>query len=189
MLLTLADLEREFGRVEVRVHDFRPVTKTGGIMALAEVRRRFDTGTGPDGMPWAPLAFPRPEGGSIPLRNHGILAASYTYESGGDYFRVGTNHEAARLQHYGGTVVPIAAKFLTLPITREAVYAGRARNMPGLHAEANDRGGVLADNQHVAHWLLVKSVTIPARPQVGLSDELFRRWCGILVTYLRTGSV
>lgn len=187
MRLTLEELEREFGRIEVRARDLRPVMRAGGLMGLSEVRTRFHTQTDPSGVPWAPLAHARPEGGTLPLRNHGTLAASFTSESGPDFFRVGTNLPHARLLHFGGVVTPKNKRFLTLPLTREAVYAGSARNQTGLHFQGNARAGVLADAAGVAHWALVKRVTVPPRRIVGLSALTFRRWAGLLVHYLRSG--
>lgn len=192
--ITLQDLERQFGEFSYRATDLSPVMRIGGLMALSEVKARFQTGTGPDGRTWAPLRFPRPEGGTIPLRNHGILAASYTSESDSTSFRVGTNLEKARVHHYGATIYPVKRKALTIPLTKEAVRAGSARAQGGLVlmgrylVKKDPPRAVKGQTQKIVrHWILVLSVTIPARPQVGVSDALFKRFSYILVNFLRSG--
>lgn len=160
-------------------------------MGLGEVKERFQTSTGPDGKAWPPLGFPRPEGGSMVLLNHGVLRASYTSEHGYNFWRVGTNLEKARILHFGGTIVPVRAGALTIPLTREAIYAGSARAMKGLVL----RRGYLVESRtdehgkpiEVRHWKLVRKVTIPARPQVGVSDALLKKWTALLVFYIQTG--
>ncbi len=188
--ITLDELSRRFGEISVRIADPSPAMRVGGIMGREEVRERFDTGTDPDGIPWQPLAYPRVNGGEAkPLRNFGLLMASYVSEFGRDYWKVGTNEKHARAHHYGATIIPFNVKWLTIPITKTAVYAGKARNQSGLHfrkRKDSDKAG-LYDADGVCHWILVKRVVIPARRQVGVSDELMERWLPVLVEYLKTG--
>lgn len=190
--ISLDDMADRFGEISIRIADPSPAMRVGGIMGLGEVKDRFATQTDVDGRPWAPLKYGRPEGGSIPLRNHGILMASYTSEYGKDFWRVGTNLEKAKLLHFGGTVVPVNKKWLTIPLTREAVYAGAAPNQPGLHfgkrANQEDTAG-LYDDAGVKHWHLTKKVVIPPRKQVGVSPELLDQWIEILFHYITTGEL
>ena len=123
-VVTLDDLARQFGDFSIRVSDVRPAMRVGGIMGLGEVKDRFDTGKDPEGMPWKPLRFPRVQGGNLPMRNTGLLAASYVSEYGRDYWKVGTNLKYARMQHYGATIVPVKKRWLTIPMTKQAVYSG-----------------------------------------------------------------
>lgn len=196
MVITLEELEREFGRIEARFTNLAPIFRIGGMMGLSEVKQRFNEGKGPDGIPWMPLAHPRVEGGTSPLRNHGILGASYAFESGPNYWKVGTNLKRAKSHHFGATILPKNAKALTIPLTREAVYAGRARNMgKALFVYKTKDKAFLAESKTVSggpsklilHWLLLKKAVIPPRPQVGTSPELLARWKRLLVQYLRTG--
>lgn len=188
MVVTWEQLEREFGELPRRVRDLSPAMKAGGLLALGDLRERFRRGVDPDGRPWKPLAFARAMGGSVPLRNTGALLASYAAESGPDWFRVGTNHPHARTHHEGATITPRAGRFLTIPKTRAAVYAGSARRMTGLVPLYGPKGGVLKDGRTgEVHWVLTRRVTIPARRQVGLSEPAARRFRVMLVHYLRTG--
>lgn len=191
MIITLEQLEEEYGGIAARATNLAPVMRVGGLMGVAEIKSRFDTQTDPNGATWAPLRFPRPEGGAIPLRNHGTLAASYSFESGQDFFRTGTNLRKARLLHYGGEVVPVTKKWLTIPLTKEAVYAGDAPSQQGLHFRKRKDSNVagLFDANGVRHWLLVKRVVIPSRKQVGASPALLEKFRFVLVNYLRTGEL
>lgn len=192
--ITLNELENRYGRIAVRATDLRPVLTLGSQMYLSEVKDRFARGVGPDGTPWVPLKHRRPQGGNRPLLNTGLLRASYTAFATPWSFGVSTNAVQASLQHYGGTVKPVKGRYLTIPLTKEAVYAGRAPNMPDLFVSHNSRSLTLArregkSNRLRHHWLLVTSVTIPARPQVGISQQLLDRFLPVLVNYLRTGSL
>lgn len=191
-VITLDQLADTYGLLGARIADPSPAMRVGGIMGLNEVQERFSTQKDPDGAPWPALRFARPEGGNIPLRNHGTLLASYTSEYGPDFWRVGTNLKKARLLHFGGTVVPVNKKWLTIPLTREAVYAGAAPNQPGLHFQrTQDPGSAgLYDNAGVKHWHLTKRVVVPPRKQVGASDALIDDWLdNVLVPYLTTGEL
>jgi HK97 gp10 family phage protein len=79
---------------------------------------------------------------------------------------IGTDVEYAALQEFGGTVTPKERQFLTVPLTEQGRQYASARNAPDLHAVMKKGGqsGVLVDPQGVAHYTLVKSVTIPAHP-------------------------
>lgn len=191
-IITLDQLATDFGGLSARVADPSPAMRVGGLMALAEVKERFSTQKDVDGKQWPALRFARPEGGNIPLLNHGLLRASYVSEWGTDYWRVGTNQVKARLLNFGGDVVPVNKKWLTIPLTREAVYAGQARNQPGLHFQRSKNGETLGlyDAAGVKHWHLTKRVTIPPRKQIGVSDTLIDDWIeNVLVPYLTTGEL
>jgi hypothetical protein len=191
VVITWEQLENEFGQIANRSLDLSPVTRAGGIMAAAEIKERFNTQTDPDGHPWIKPRFPRPEGGGLVLLNHGILRASYTSESGPDWFRAGTSDKRAKPLHFGATIRPVNKQWLTIPLTREAVYAGRAPNQPGLHfrqKRGKDVAG-LYDSDGKRHWLLVKEAHLPSRRQVGLSVELAARFRLTLSQFLLMGKL
>lgn len=134
------------------------------------VKRRFDTGTAPDGSPWEPLKNPRnrsrdkrARGGSgqKPLRDSGLLMASATGQPGAEgavretgpfHLVQGTNLEYAGVHNFGATIhrqrreAPTSGgkKFWAWqPIGEGWVYARRIK----------------------AH-----TITIPARQFIGLND-------------------
>lgn len=152
------------------------------VQLLAGVRKRFQTGTAPDGRRWKPLARPRVSGGALPLLDTGVLRNSYQTRVEADGASVGSVLPQARLHQFGGVVRAKRAKFLSLPLTLLAKRAGSPRRFP---AELKFRpfgtgkpGGVLyqkAGGRPVDHYLLVPEVTVPARPVLGASAEDLRR--------------
>jgi phage gpG-like protein len=99
---------------------------------------------------------------------------------------IGTNLDYAPLQQFGGTIAPVNAKMLAIPLTKEAQRAGTARRFPGkLHAAVKDGKGVLLDSEGVAQYALTKGpIKIPARPFAGFSEKAIDRIQKIFVEYL-----
>ena len=78
---------------------------------------------------------------------------------------IGTDLESAPIHEFGGTIRAKNVKFLAIPLTEEAQQYVSPRNFPReLHYVPAKGGGVLMDENDDAHYLLRKSVTIPARP-------------------------
>jgi len=97
---------------------------------VSDVKSRFSTGTSPAGVKWRPLAHPRPNGGDVPLRDTGVLMASFTGGSDGRSAWVGTTHPGASLHNFGG-VVRGKGKMLAIPLTKEAKRSGGPRRWKG----------------------------------------------------------
>lgn len=70
----------------------------------------------------------------------------------------------AAIHEFGGTITPKSATYLAVPMSDTARATGSPRGMPGLRFVPTASGGVLMDRAGTAHYALVKSVTIPARP-------------------------
>ena len=79
----------------------------------------------------------------------------------------------AGVHQEGATITPKAAKALAIPVTNEARRAGGPRSMD-LHLvwPKGKAAGTLRDDANKVHFVLVKSVTIPARPFLGWTDEM-----------------
>lgn len=168
--------------------------KKAKYIIVEELRRGFETGTAPDGSSWAPLKHARPNGRSHPLWDTGALVRSIGAGQGhveqmtGDTFILGTNLKYAHIHQYGGTIRGQGKK-LSIPLTMEAKRAGGARNFPrplfylpskkpntGLLAERKMKGkGKKKTPTLVIHYALKDSVTIPARPFIGFSQQLADR--------------
>lgn len=138
-------------------------------LAVSDVKRRFATGTTPDGAPWKSLRYGRANGGNQPLRDTGALMASITGRATADEVIVGTNHPGAGLQNFGGTVVPRRGKFLALALSAQAKRAGSPRNMRGTKAQPLFARRI--NGRLVGHFLLVKKVAVPRREFLGLSEQ------------------
>ena len=175
--LSLADLARVAGSpsgpLAPPVDPRRPLDPQTGRelvqVLVGDAKRRFATGTTPEGARWRPLKYPRPRGGDKPLMDTGRLMNSVTGRADATGVTVGTAHPAAALMQYGGVVRPKKARHLAIPLTKEAARAGSPRRMKGsakVPLFAKRVGG-----RWVGHWLLVKKATVPARPFLGVSKE------------------
>lgn len=150
------------------------------IASRSEHLQRFNKGVAPDGTPWVPLRFPRvnSKGADKPLLDTGVLRASVVVKADKNSVIASSNHISAGVHQFGATIVPKKAKFLTIPLTKEARYAGSPRRFKRpLHfrmSKGKGKGvaGEQIGNRFVAHFALVKSVTVPARPFLGFSKEL-----------------
>jgi len=178
--------------------DFSPAWRPVAVYLAASTKQRFASGTSPNGAPWAPLAHPRARGGGTPLRDTGLLMASVTGQGQGHVEQAtpqqlvwGTNLDRAALHQWGGVVRP-KGRALAIPLTAEAVRAGRARAFPRplfVHQARGGRGFLAESVQKskrrtlVLHYLLTPSVTIPARPYLGLNDDDAEEIGGILADF------
>lgn len=182
--VTVADLARLAGTGPLAppVDPRRPLDPRAGReivqVLVGDVKRRFATGTTPEGQRWRPLKYARPRGGDKPLLDTGRLMNSITGRVEATAVVVGTAHPAAPLAQFGGVVRPKKAKALAIPLTKEAVRAGSPRRMRGSQKVplfAKKVGG-----KWVGHFLLVKKVTVPARPFLGVSKEAARVVAAVL---------
>lgn len=181
-----------------QITDFTVALERCLVAIKADTKEHFANSSGPDGQPWKPLLFKRPnsKGNDKPLRNRGLLMASVTARGQGHIenvgpteAEVGTNLEYAQLQQEGGIVRPTKAKALAIPLTKEAARAGSPRNMPGLFPirgggglfSAAEKGrGKNKRTELTKHFLFAKQATIPARPFLGFSEKL-KETCGQII--------
>lgn len=171
------------------------------VRLTSDMKGHFDRGAGPDGVAWAPIK-PRPQGGDKPLLNTGKLRASITGQAEPHGASAGTNAIQANLMNAGGTIRPVRAKRLSIPLTREAVRAGSPLKFPrelfimrtknghlllvelpqktktgkAKKQKRNENETALAakfstGNTMVPQYVLVNSVTIPARRFNGFTKE------------------
>lgn len=134
----------------------------------------------------------------MPLRDTGVLMASFSGGSDGNSVWVGTTHPGASLHNFGGTVRG-KGKMLAIPLTKEAKRSGGPRRWKGGELQfqptrkprvflllsgapagravrkpkrAGKRGAAKIDHAKlIAQFLLVDQVTIPARPFMGVSEK------------------
>lgn len=158
-------------------------------LAMRGTRRMFANAVGPDGRPWPKLAHARPGGTvapDVPLSDTGSLQKSITGQAIESSLVLSTDHRAARLQNFGGTIVPVNAEFLCIPATAKAKEAKSPRNYPDelyprinrsrtkgvLMAEGDDPDGRTGrgDGWHVAYYMTIGPVVIPKREFLGFDD-------------------
>lgn len=151
--------------------------------AQSTFRQQRDPETGARWKPIAPITLrSRPGGGGNgkALVDTGALLrdlVSTPPQQDADSVSIGTNLVYARLHQHGGVVRPRRAKFLTIPLTREA---GRSKslkrwldkNKGQAFIRKSRKGNLIAfksakHGRPYPHWLLVESVRVPARPFLG----------------------
>lgn len=131
----LGDLSKKLGEPAV-MSGLYPKAR---MVLVSAAKKCFHNGTSPDGVPHKALAHQRVRGSGqpVPLRDTGELMASVTAAGPGHidrmegvYLVFGSQHVKAWHQH-GGEIKAVRAKFLCIPVTLEAFYAGSPRNFPG----------------------------------------------------------
>jgi phage gpG-like protein len=189
--ITILELSRQLQATIQRMSDFdlAPVLKQIGVITWAEHKTRFNRSMSPEGIPWVPLARPRIISGSKnhPLLDTGALRNSIQAKATRDMVIVSSNREYAGVHQWGATIVPVKAKFLCIPLTKEAKYAGSPRRFKRpLSPRVNKQRtkGVLLEkigNREIVHYAMVKQVVIPARPFLGFSKDLLAQIEELLV--------
>ena len=173
--------------------DFTPAIKRIRMELLKDIRDNFQGSHAPDGTPWKPLAMNRPrnrgKGNPKPLLDKGLLRNSITTAgpghvemSGPLFLEVGTELDYAWIHQAGGKIRPKTAKYLALPLSREAVSYPRPRFFPRPLFVVKKRRLLLAESVTkrrkpvlVFHYLLLTEVEIPAREFVGFSPTFMQR--------------
>lgn len=149
---------------------------TGALMdefagaMLYAVERRFETETDPQGRPWAPLSprtaakrvRGRKRGREHTLRVSGLLYQSITGEASSREAAVGTNLVYAAIHHKGGTI-GIPERSATVI---HQIRGRQGEQRLGRFAKRRSKRAMARDVAIGAH-----SITIPARPYLGFSDE------------------
>ncbi len=178
--ITLAEMELETSQLAAQLADknaLRPALKSAELMMVSAVKDNFNKGVDPNGTPWKPLAHPRPAGGDKPLRDRGLLMASFSARSNPDGVTVGSSSPQAGLMQWGGIIRATNKKWLTIPLTKAASRVSAPRFPGKLHAVISEviGTGVLIDQTGVAQYALRKFVVVPERPMVGFGAKLLDR--------------
>lgn len=140
----LPGLKRLFTKVREFGADPGDLLDIWGSALEASTRRRFDTGTGPGGIPWPVSNRVREQGGKT-LVDRGNLEGSLRYETRPGALEVGfdgvgASSKNAKTHQFGAVVMPVNANSL------------RFR---------------LADGS----WRFAQKVVIPARPMLGVDED------------------
>lgn len=171
-------------------HDGKILMRGVGNIALRASARAFRAQADPEsGRAWKPtggLALQtRPGGGSggKTLSDTAGLAQSIqtSLNVSLDQAVIGTNKRYGKIHQTGGTIRPVNAKALAIPVTREARRAGSPRRFPrklfilkghapGSAMLAEAMGGGKTGKVRV-QYLLRSSVKIEARPFIGVNES------------------
>lgn len=174
--LKLTDRELQAGLERLRLGlplggDMTPAMRGLGRILKSGAQMRFREGKGPDGRPWVESWRAKEDGGQT-LRDTSRLQRSINFEAAHDKVAVGTNVLYARIHQLGGIIRARNAKFLAVPMTKQARAAGSPRNLNGLALAQSLRGQMMLVEAQtgLTHYLLKKQVKMPARPYLGVSD-------------------
>lgn len=148
-----AQVQRWFGKLIERGLSQAPLMADVGELLLESTQARFDTGTGPDGIAWVPLAD---GSGRTPLSDTRRMRDDISPSSGANWVELSAHAKQARW-HQEGT-----DPYVIVPKNGKALAFGP----PASRISGKNRGKV-----GPAH--VVKKVNhpgLPARPFMGLSQ-------------------
>lgn len=162
--------------IELAAGDLTPAMKLIAAYGVSSTVLRFRTQTGPGGVPWPPS---RRDGQT--LRDSGRLVSSIAPDSGDRWASWGTNVKYAAVHQFGGTIRPVTRRFLAVPIhpagegkwpsewpEGELFLVTRGEGEGSGPATLCRRRG---EDQVEAIYLLLRSVTMPQRPFLGVDDD------------------
>lgn len=168
---------------------FEPVLKRQCTQVIVSAAlENFAKAKGPDGRAWDPLTIRQ----GRPLHHFGFLSGSVTGQGPGHVHEVtpvsltvGTNLDyASTHQPDDGrsetTIQAPAGKALAIPLTPTAARSRGPRSMQELQLvwPKGENAGWLEEppkssrGKPTVHFLLVKQVTVPARPFLGWNDDM-----------------
>lgn len=116
------------------------------------------------------LISPKTNKSGTTLVKSAKLVNSITYRVDSSTVTIGTNLKYARIQHEGGTIYPARAKYLAIPLTKEAA-ARKPRDFQNTFIAKGCIMRTLSDNTVEALYALKRSVEIPARPYMFVDDN------------------
>lgn len=158
--------------IQQRVGNVRPLYNSIGEYLLQQARERFDTTeASPQGSQWKPLSARykrwkdkvKPGGKILSLR--GNLKSSLGYRLVGDSVVVGTVKgvapKYAKIHQYGGAIRQ-KPRTQVIPVDERGLFMSRKA--------AGKRKGRKSTRIHIAN-IGQRTITIPARPYVGINDR------------------
>ncbi len=149
-----------YAALATRLGKSRGLMDAIGQQLVSSSVRRFQTQTGPDGRPWAPLSkatLKKRGSNARALMASGRLRRSLTWRATAGSVEVGTNVIYARLMQLGGQIEQYAR---SMPIYRSQrdLAAGRSRFVKASKSDFMSY-----------HLVRAHSVMVPGRPYLGLS--------------------
>lgn len=158
-----AALIEALATLAARGTELQPIMDEIGSALVASTLRRFETETGPDGQGWPALSRStlRQRGHTARmLQAQGHLRQSITHRATASAVEVGTNLVYAAIHQFGGQIQRYAA---SMPIYRRQadLQSGRAARFV-----KKSKSDFMSYHSVGAH-----TVTIPARPYLGLDAE------------------
>ncbi|KQO53073.1 phage virion morphogenesis protein [Methylobacterium sp. Leaf85] len=172
-----ADIAAAFKGLVAAGGDLVPVMEDIGAALLFSTQRRFEAQAGPDGQAWAPFApstlkrMPDRRKPAQLLRDRGRLYSSLTFDAQTDAVEVGTNLAYAGIHQFGGDI-PIPERQGSATFVIVAKGAGKTKDGRRVGSRLRfARARTRAKSKHTkAFTVPAHSISIPARPYLGISD-------------------
>lgn len=142
-------------KIAARLGDKAGLLKNLGEAELQVVQARFDSKTAPDGSAWAPnhpLTLMLATGGAM-MKRSGGLVNSINYTVAGDKLTMGPNKIYDAVHQFGATITG----HLRIPVPAGTMMS------PG--------GDAPARRTNAEGAIFLASVTIPARPYMGIGEK------------------
>lgn len=133
--------------------------QNAGIILTRDIKARIRSGK----------VLPKSKSSGTTLVKSAKLINSIRAQVEGDKVVVGSNLNYARIHHEGGIIRPVNAKYLAIPLTKEAAVK-RPRDWDNTFIAK----GVIfrkVGNDIEALYALKKEVTMPARPYMFIDDN------------------
>lgn len=176
------EVKAALGELRARLGNLEPALDNLGVGLANLVRERFDRGQGPGGIPWQPSKRALKTGGKT-LIDRGHLRSSITHLARGNTLEVGTNRAYAAAHQFGAVIYRYA-------------YSGTLRLRTNAQGELLRQGegrsanlAVFARRRHkrvrtVRYSVGNHAIIIPARPFLGMDDEMETRTLAELRNHL-----
>lgn len=157
---------------EGRLADARGMWAQVGASLVTSTQRRFEESRAPDGSIWPPSLRVLAHGGKT-LIDTARLMQSITFNAFDDGVEVGTNVVYAAIHQFGGQI--------TVPERQQTLHFKTSKRT-GQKLQGFRKAGKA--DVHVATTIPAHSVTIPARPFLGLDDDDDREIMAIAADWL-----
>ena len=144
-----------------------------GIVVTRDIKRRIRDGK----------ITPHSKNSGTTLVKFGKLVNSITHVVSGNHVIVGTNLKYARILHEGGTIRPVKAKYLAIPLTKEAAVR-KPRDWQGTFIRKGIIFRSLEGGKIDTLYALKTQVVIPARPYMYISEDTSSRLRNLINSYL-----
>lgn len=195
-------IDEILGGIEKRMSDTSPIMATIGLYVTSQVQKRIKDGVNPANSA-VTQAY---KGNGHTLRDTGIYMASFNYRILNNHtVRIGTAQKQARILQNGGTITAKKAKALYIPagsMTRKFERSAGVKDSASSSVRGVidylktsgytvwwTKGAVMAKKgkkgAEIPVYYLKKSVTIPARKHLYVSDENrsdIRRMVAVYIT-------
>jgi phage virion morphogenesis protein len=177
--LDVSRVQAALGNLVRAAEDLRAPFDEIGDMLVASTIHRFETGTGPDGVAWIPSKRAQATNTKT-LVERGRLRDSIVHEAGANFVAVGSNLVYAAIHQLGGTIDKEARSQVNLTAGKSSKFISAASARKRTKAKSRTVFGT--EVTIGAH-----SVTIPARPYLGFSQEDTTEITTILSAHLCKG--